>query len=105
MKTKMEEAMNLTIFPVMILSDPKSNHDSSSNDEYVGGLPADASTLKSRDFKESWSIAPVSSNQGRTGARNVICENSGPPKHASTLCLSAFDCFFLFFRKNFYLFK
>ena len=81
----------------MILSDPESNYDSSSDGEDVGGLPADASTLKSRDVKESWSITPTTSSQVRTGARHVVCENSGPTRHASRLCLSASDCFFLCF--------
>ena len=43
----------------MILSDPGSDYDSSSDGEDVEGFPADASTLKSRDDKESWSIAPI----------------------------------------------
>ena len=81
----------------MILSDPESDYDSSSNGEDVVGLPADAATPKARDGKESRSIAPITSSQGRTGAKNVVCENSGPTRHASRLCSSASDCFFLSF--------
>ena len=85
----------------MILSDPESNYDSSFDGEDVGGHPADACTLKSRNGKESWSIAPICSSQSRTSARKVVFENSRPTSHASRLCSSASDCFFLFFQTNF----
>ena len=81
----------------MILSDPESGYDSSSDGEDFGGFPADAPTLKSRDCKESWLIIPITSSLSRTGARNVVRESSGPTRHASRLCSSASDCFFLFF--------
>ena len=93
--------MNLSILQMMILSDLRSDYDISSNDENVQGLPADASTLKLRDVKESWSIASVSSSQGGTGARNVLRENRGPTRHAATLRSSVFDLFFLFFPTSF----
>ena len=51
--------------------------------------------------KLTWSIPAITSSQGRTGARNVVCENSGPTRRASRLCLSASDGFFLFFRTHF----
>ena len=81
----------------MMLSDPESDYDNSFDGEDVGGLSADASTLKLRDGKESWSIATITSSQGRTGARNVVRENIGPTRHASSLCSFASDSFFLFF--------
>ena len=84
-----------------MLSDPESDYDSSFNGVDVGGLSPDASTLKSRDGKESWSIAPINSSQGITSARNVVCENSGPTRCAFKFCSSAFISSFLFFEQNF----
>ena len=81
----------------MMLSDPESDYDSSFDGANVGGLPADASTLKSRDGKESWSIAPVTSSQGISSARNVVRENRGPTRCAFKFCSSAFISSFLFF--------
>ena len=60
----------------IILSNPESDYDSSSDNENVGGILADASNLKSCDSKESRSIAPITSSQGITGAQNVVRENS-----------------------------
>ena len=87
----------------VILSYTESNYDSSSDGEDVGGLPTDASTLKSCDGKECWSIALIISCQGGIGSgdRNLVCENSGPTRPASRLCSSTSDCFFLFFQTNF----
>ena len=45
----------------MILSNPESDYDSRSDGEDARGLPADSSTLKSHDGKESWSMAPITS--------------------------------------------
>ena len=53
-----------------------SDYDSSFDGKNVEDYPADASTLKSRNCKEIWSIAPITSSQGITGARNVVRENS-----------------------------
>ena len=66
----------------MMLSDPESDYDSSFDGVDVGGLPADASALKSRDGKESWSIAPITFSQGISSARNVVRENRGPTRRA-----------------------
>jgi len=85
----------------MILSDPESDYDSSSDDEDVSGPPADASFLTSRDGRESWSTAPIASSQGRVSARNIVSEKSGPTRHAARSCSSVSDCFFLFFRTKF----
>ena len=66
----------------MMLSDPESDYDSSFDGLDVGGLPADASTLKSRDGKESWSIAFITSSQDISSAMNVVRENRVPTKRA-----------------------
>ena len=42
-----------------MLSDPENDYERSFDGVDVGGLPAEVSTLKSRDGKESWSIAPI----------------------------------------------
>ena len=84
-----------------MLSDPEGYYDSSFDGVDVGGLPASASTLKSRDGKESWSIALITSSQGITSDKNVVGENRGPTRCAFELCLSASISSFLFFRTNF----
>ena len=66
----------------MMLSDPESDYNSSFDGADVGGFLADAYTLKSPDGKESWSIAPITSSQGISSARNVVRENRGPTRCA-----------------------
>ena len=83
-----------------MLSDPENNYERSFDGVDVGGLPAEVSTLKSRDGKESWSIAPITSSQGITNARNVVRKNKGPKRRAFKFCSSAFISSFLFFRRN-----
>ena len=85
----------------MMLSDPESDYDSSFDGVEVGDLPADASTPKSRDGKESWSIAPITSSQDITSARNVVRENRVPTRRAFKFCSSASISSFLFFERIF----
>ena len=84
----------------MIRSDPESDYESSFDGLDVGDLPADPSTRKSPDGKESWSIASITSSQSITSARNVVRENRGPTRCAFKLCSSASISSF-FFRTNF----
>ena len=91
----------------MILSDPESDFDINSDDEEIREVPAVASrpttaTLKSRDGKEEWSTTPIASSQGRTSARNIFRENSGPTRYAVRSCTSVSDCFFLFFSNKYF---
>ena len=85
----------------MMLSDPESDYNSSFDGVDVEDLPADPSTLKSRDGKESWSIAPITSSQSTISARNVVRENKGPTRRAFKFRSSAFISFFLFFERIF----